>query len=180
MTDETKPDPLAVTAPQAETDPSLVSPPVRRGPGRPPGSRNKLNGSEPETAADPGGFGTIKRGPGRPRKSAPAFDVSAMAEQIKGLHLIAAMATNIPELVLDDKSAQMLAQGIGAVTKEYGLDLSGKTGAALQLFGAAAIIYVPRFIAMKKRVIATQQAMDSAAAEIVNTVIPNDGTPSTH
>lgn len=89
----------------------------------------------------------------RPKKSQSrkAEDVDALAKQIQGIHVLASMATGLPELGISEVEAKMLANGITAVTEEYGFAIDGKAGAALQLFGAAAMVYVPRFMMVQKR-----------------------------
>lgn len=113
-------------------------PPKRRR-GRPPKNpalqEQTVNG---DTAA--------KRGPGRPKKN-PGMsgdELMGLSRQIMGLHMIAAQATGIAELQINETEAGMLATSIDRVSQEYGLSMSGKTGAMLQLLGTAAIIYMPR------------------------------------
>src|SRR5690349_15268978 len=128
-----------------------VTAPKRRG--RPPGSGKKQGGDETPNAV-PGGDSTggAKRGPKKRGKTFNADDLVNLATQIKGLHVLGAMMTGIPELQLHDKEAEMLAGGVVAVAKEYNLDISGKTGAMIQLAAACAAIYVPRLIMVKARV----------------------------
>ena len=97
-----------------------------------------------------------KRGPkpGRRKKGMSVEDQSNLSRQIIGLHQIAAMATGIPELQVGEKEAELLASALANVSAEYGLSLSGKTGATLQLLGVAAMIYLPRLSALKTRVAA--------------------------
>lgn len=81
-----------------------------------------------------------------------------LAAQIQGIHAIGSMISGIPELAIGEKEAEMLASAVMAVAAEYNLELSGKTGAAIQLLAACAAIYVPRLIMVKQRV-AKQQAI---------------------
>jgi hypothetical protein len=74
-----------------------------------------------------------------------------LAVQLMGIHHIAAHATGLPELQINEKEAVMLAESIATLAAEYDLSLSGKTGAALQLMGVAAVIYYPRFKAVQQR-----------------------------
>lgn len=124
------------TGPEAQQAEPPPSEPKRRG--RPPGSGKKAAGAGPSS------------GPKR-TASKRADDISAMAKQIEGLHKFAAIATGIPEAVISSTEAEMLATALNAVAEEYGLSLGGKTGAALQLFGAAAMVYVPRVLSVKAR-----------------------------
>lgn len=136
----------------------VSEPPKKRGPGRPrkdgsspPGVKAEKPGAAKESAAKP-----QRRGA---KLSAEA--VNDLAVQIEGLHVIAAMATGQPILKIDPKEALMLAKGISAVAEEYGLALDGKTGAAMQLFGAAAMVY-------GRRAWALLQARKAAQANIVD------------
>lgn len=108
----------------------------------------RRRGRPPKDAAAPGA--EKKEGP-KKTASRKAEDTEALAHQLVGLHQFAALATGLPELVISEKEGQMLAKGINAVADEYGLSLSGKTGAALQFLAAAAMVYVPRGLAIKAR-----------------------------
>ncbi len=119
--------------------PAAGGEPPKRRRGRPPKNpalqEQTVNG---DTAA--------KRGPGRPKKN-PGMsgdELMGLSRQIMGLHMIAAQATGIAELQINETEAGMLATSIDRVSQEYGLSMSGKTGAMLQLLGTAAIIYMPR------------------------------------
>lgn len=104
--------------------------PAKRGRGRPPGSGSKAS---------------AEKSPGKKTR-----DVADLARQIQGIHRVAALATGLPLLEIADQEAAMLASGISAVAEEYGFALSGKTGAALQLFAAMGFVYGPRVIAVKR------------------------------
>lgn len=126
--------------------------PTKRGRGRPP-----KNGGEKTTAA-------------KPQKTAgkKAADVDAFAKQLCGIHMLAAMATGLPELQISEPEGAMLAKGISAVCEEYGLSVDGKTGAALQLFGAAAMVYVPRYFAINAKMQAAKKAREAEQAVDIN------------
>lgn len=129
-----------------------VQPPKRRG--RPPGSgkRQQSEGEIPNAVPSDEKAAGAKRGPKKRGKGFSADDLANLSKQIQGLHALGAMMTGIPELQLHDKEAEMLAGGVVAVAKEYNLDISGKTGAMIQLAAACAAIYVPRFVVIKNRV----------------------------
>lgn len=99
--------------------------PVPRRRGRPPGSGK----TDPNKSS-------------APKKSASrkAEDLEGFAKQLQGIHVLISMATGLPEIQIGPDESKMLAKAIGAVTEEYGLSLDGKTGAAIQLFGAAAMV----------------------------------------
>ncbi len=131
--------------------------------GRPKGSTNKANTSEKpeiEKLLDEQN-GTVpesekpqakKRGP----KGGTKASVEAMANQLVGVHQLVAMVTGIPEIQIAPQEGVALAGAIQNVCDEYGLSISGKTGAALQLLAAAAMIYGPRALAIHQKVRAAQ------------------------
>lgn len=115
--------------------------------------------SEEPTKADSKPTGRKRGRPPKSTTSKPAKtatkskeDTADFAKQIKGIHQFAAVASGFPEMAIDDSEAQMLAKSLDAVAKEYGIELDGKAGAALQLFGAASMIYVPRVFSAKARI----------------------------
>lgn len=112
----------------------------------------QAEGPAPKRRGRPAGSNAKKTGE-TPRKTASrkSDDVAAMARQICGLHQMASMVTGLPELVISEQEGFMLAKGVDAMAEEYGLALSGKTGAAIQLFGAAALVYLPRMLLIKAR-----------------------------
>lgn len=137
----------------ATTSPELGSEPVRRKRGRP--RKDGTSGAPVSPAVSiPQGSDTPKAKPGRkPKKvSISDADKTALGKQIVGLHLIASMTFGIPELVIQEQEGELLASAIVNVAEEYGLSLAGKTGAAIQLVGTAAMIYLPRYFAMQTRV----------------------------
>ncbi len=73
-------------------------------------------------------------------------DRSALAGQIKGLHEMFALMTGMEFLCITDKESVLLSNAIVTVADEYGLALSGKTGAFLQIIGTFAMVYGPRLM----------------------------------
>lgn len=165
--------PVVETPSEVET-PTIEAPTVRRGRGRPKGS----GGAAPVSPSAAGAAAT-KAKPGRPKKNARvSVDASALAKQIQGLHAIAALGTGIPEFNLQDSEAEMLGQAVSAVCEEYDLSLSGKTGAALQLLAAAAMVYAPRVMMIKARVaLANAEAQIAAQAAAAQNTGGVPGTP---
>lgn len=134
------------------TEPS--SEPPKRKRGRPSNAEAALR----ETLgapADAPASGGAKRGP-KP-KSGKSSDPAVLAKSIAGIHQLGAMLLQIPELQLQEEEAKGLADAVTAVCEEYGLSIDGKTGAAMQLLGAAAMVYGPRYFHFKMR-IAKQRA----------------------
>lgn len=122
--------------------PTDTTAPKRRG--RPPGSKNGDKGEAPQKSAS------------RQKK-----DTEDLAHQIVGLHALAAMATGLQELVISETEGSMLANGLNAVAQEYGLSFTGKTGAAIQLFGALGMVYVPRLFMIKQRMESERQKREA-------------------
>ncbi len=155
----------SVTPPPATAPEAGTVPPKRRG--RPPGSGKKSPLDEKPVESTSAGDTGPKRG--RPRK-APEYDGEArarFAKQVQGIHLMAAQFTGAQEFLLSEPESVMLADGIIAVSIEYGLSLSGKTGALLQLLAAAGMIYVPRFAHLNRRMAAEKAARKAAESVIV-------------
>ena len=137
-----------------------TAPPAKRGRGRPAGSGAK-------TGAKPG-----------PKSSAKAkADVSRIGKQIMGIHMLAASFTGLPELVISQQEGEMLADAVVNVAEEYGLSFSGKTGAAVQLFAAVAMVYAPRAIAISRRAQTTAQhsaqSNQNASGGGFGAIVPN-------
>ncbi len=76
---------------------------------------------------------------------------TALARQLQGLHLAAAQITQLGELMVSEAESLMLADALVNISEQYGLELTGKTGALVQLLGTAALIYLPRFHAINQR-----------------------------
>lgn len=123
---------------------------IKRGRGRP----RKVPVADGATPVPVSAAAPSKRR-GRPPKRTAAYsdeEKNSLARQITGLHLIAAKMTGIPEIEISPPEAVCLAEAVANVSSEYGLSMSGKTGAMVQLIATAAMIYAPRFGAIKKRI----------------------------
>lgn len=110
-----------------------AEPPTRRARGRPP-----KNADEKKTDKK-----TADSGP-KKRKSTTKDDNAKLAGQLVGIHLLVAQFTGIQEAVISDAEALMLAEAVNSVCDQYDLAIDGKTGAAIQLFAAASVVYAPR------------------------------------
>lgn len=124
--------------------------PQKRKRGRPKGSTNKPADKPSKSSS---------------RKRADNVD---FARQLQGIHTMMAMVTGFPELQISEQESVMLANGLVAVADEYGLSLDGKTGAAIQLIGAASLIYIPRAIVIKGK-------LDKARPTDVEVTYPETG-----
>ena len=146
MTNELKPeDKIEYTDGGSPAAPDYVDPPEtipeiapKRGRGRPPKTENPPAGDKPTPAKK-----TTKRN--------TSNNVDVLSQQLVGMHMIMAGVTGLNELIITPQESTMLATSIISVAEEYNLALDGKTGAALQLFMTAAMVYAPRAIAVYKR-----------------------------
>lgn len=109
---------------------------------------DEQNGTVPESEKPQ----AKKRGP----KGGTKASVEAMANQLVGVHQLVSMVTGISEIQITPDEGAALAGAIQSVCDEYGLSISGKTGAALQLLAAAAMIYGPRAVVIHQKVKAAQ------------------------
>lgn len=118
--------------------------PVKRGRGRP----RKDGGAGSSGSAS--GDGGRKESP---RASGPkaSLDVDLFAQQLVGMHMIAAKLLNAPELMIGPDEAKNLAKAIQNIMKHYSINVSPKTIAMMQFMGVAAAIYAPRAIMIANR-----------------------------
>lgn len=139
--------------------PVVDAPSIETGtPAEPPKKRGRKSNAERERMAaesiESGGQAAPKasasKASAKRTKYSPT-DMGAMAQQLIGLHQMAAMITGIGELQLQGPEAVMLAGAIIRVSEEYDLSIDGKTGALIQILGTAAMIYVPRLGAITQR-----------------------------
>lgn len=141
---------IGETKPELTPEIETVAPKRR---GRPPGSKNATAAKLEEKPIDnKSGVPETKRG--RPRKTENYGDEARarFAKQVQGIHVMAAQLSGFAEFQISDPESSMLADAIINTSQEYGLSLSGKTGALLQLLGTAAIIYIPRFSVINQKV----------------------------
>lgn len=131
--------------PEVESNPALEpitaqpeAPKRRRG--RPP----KNPQLETQTIAPGTDAPKQKRKYTKRRTTLDPEQVATLAKQLQGIHLMVASAIQVPEIQISEIESVTLAQSLQTVSNEYGLSLSGKTGATIQLLATAAIIYMPR------------------------------------
>lgn len=136
--------------------------PVRRGRGRPPKNPGE-SGTAPKKESVSGGASKAKK------SSKQSGGVSSA--QLMGIHQMLFVFTGqqFPEIQLHETEANMLAESINGVCEQYDLSIDGKTGAFLQLAGTAAMIYAPRYLAIRSRMAATQP-VDVVAKETTGTI----------
>lgn len=98
-------------------------------------------------------------------KKKGSMDSSALGQQLVGVHQLAAMILGVQELQLSPDDGAALGKAIVAICEEYNLSIDGKTGAGLQLFGVAAMIYIPKYFMFRHRIAhETAQALANANA----------------
>jgi len=116
------------------------------------GRKTKVNpaaegNAQRETALNvPGGEAPKER-----KKKRKQIGFESMAKQIQGLHGFVAISTGIPELLLSEDESKLLAEAAVNFANEFDITINPKIVAGLQLFGACAIVYGPRILALKKR-----------------------------
>lgn len=141
------------------TDGAATSKPVEtpRRRGRPFGSRSREPLQE-QSAPTPGSAGSAQGSENKPRKRrAKPVDLDELAKKIQGIHGMIALMTGLPEVAVSDMESKMLATAMSDMSREYGLEVSGKTAATIQLVGTAAIIYMPRVGAIKAKIDAAKR-----------------------
>ncbi len=138
---------------------NTASSPAPKRRGRPP--RKPVRESPDEIVSpdvvtlEPKEVGPKKR---RPKSKNEELDTAALAKKLQGWHQLAAMLLRTPELVLEDDEAEMLVNDVAALTREYGISLTGKTAAWLGLAGSLAMIYAPRALIVAQKIQAAKAA----------------------
>lgn len=164
LEETTAPETVAETSAPPVSTPESAQPKRKRG--RPSSAENALRESVAGVEGQSTSSGGAKRGPKPKGKNS---DPSTLAKSLVGIHALAAMITGIQEAQLSDGEGQALAEGVIAVCDEYGFSIDGKTGAAMQLFGACAMIYGPRVFAFKMRMAQQERQARERTQTEVNT-----------
>ncbi len=120
-------------------------PQVKRGRGRPKGSGNKAKETT-NTETETINTGSFSK-PGRKPK---AKSTPNLARQIEGIHKMVAMLPGLEVMAMSADESAILAEAMTGVGDEYGVTISGKTAATLQLVGALAMCYGPRILYMRE------------------------------
>jgi hypothetical protein len=185
-TDSTNPETPKASPPvdsgASPPEPQAANPPRKRR-GRPFTARTTAPLNEnPVGTENAGAAAPPDDQPKQQRRRKSTVDVGALAKNLKGIHALAAKMVPIkgPDgkmlLELDDTEATQLADAVAQVAREYDLELSGKTGAAIQLFGVAAMIYGPRvYVIQQMRLYMQEQkkAADAARRAADDSVVAN-------
>lgn len=122
------------------------------------GARSGASNPEPD-AVDPVGPRPTRKARAQPQAEAepqkPEYSAEAksmLARQCVGVHQMLALMTGFPELAISAKEGEILAEAMAGIATEYGVAVSGKTAASMQMLAACAIVYAPRAVAIKVRI----------------------------
>lgn len=72
------------------------------------------------------------------------LDRKALSNQLIGLHLGLALATQIPQMELKKEEADALASALADLQEEYGVKINRKAQLWFALVTALGVVYVPR------------------------------------
>ena len=127
------------------------------------GNVKSVNVSEPAVSVEP-----PKRRAGRPRKSSTDTKstntkVSVKADNIQAAHMIVALTTGCPELAIDNNEAKMLETAVNDFIAAYPelAIISPKIAATITLLTTAVIVYVPRVLKIRARVMQKQNEKEN-------------------
>jgi hypothetical protein len=144
---------IPVDPPSPPETPSDTPPKKRRG--RPPKNPSLITEGVSSGSAE-----SVKPGreKGTRRAAFTTTDIDAMGKQLVGIHLLLVQVTGIPEMQISADEGKALAQSVVNIAEQYDLEIDGKTGAAIQLFATAAMIYGPRAFHYRARMSQASQA----------------------
>lgn len=91
-----------------------------------------------------------------PRASGPSkknsTGIKGLEKLLFSMHAMVAIKTKAPELIIDAKEAELLAQAISDVQDHYGFEVSPETAVWVNLVTALGSVYGPRAISIYSRV----------------------------
>lgn len=146
-----------------------------------------VTGRDPEVAASTPGTAEAtdkprRRGrpPGSKNQSSTRkvdIDVTQLADQIQGLHVMLAMLTGQPIFQLKPAECGTLAAAVANVGKHYNVSFDGPRAAIIQLVAVGGMIYLPRIVAIRQANQASRPPSEapSAPSPEENAPIPKDG-----
>jgi hypothetical protein len=108
---------------------------------RPPRQDRESVSSADETVIDASVPAPKKRGRPTTKKS---VDAAALAYQLVGIHQLIAKLPGMAAFEIGDEEAKILAPAMADFSREYGVSVSPKAAATVQLLGALAMVYGPR------------------------------------
>lgn len=101
----------------------------------------------------------------RASKKTP-LSAEKLARQLQGVHLIAAAALG-PEMAIDEKEAEMLAESVVTLAKEYDIVPSGKAVAWTGFVTTVLMVYGPRMPVVMSKIKAMTQARRTPSAPVM-------------
>lgn len=119
--------------------------------GRPPGSKNAGSGKSTGAAKE---------------KTSGKLDLSSLTGLFVGLHVIAAGASNVPELAIDMQEGDTFMKSAQNVMRHYSVESSQKTIDWLAFGGTVCMIYGTRFGAYMLRRRSEQQEQHRTGATV--------------
>ena len=120
--------------------PEALNPELDLGAGEPTPEQPKKRGRpRSSSSADGAKYGSKK----------PGLEVEALAKNLQAIHDLAALATGLPILSIEDKEAKSMATAVSNLAAQYDMVLDPRTVAWVNLLGVMASIYGPRFLMIK-------------------------------
>lgn len=124
------------------TPPAAPDQPVKRRPGRP-----RKDGTPPGSPREPVGLFEAGDGPKRRGRPPAKKNIEPIKRLLLSVHVKLALVTGVPELVIDEDEATMLAENGAALLDYYKIKVDGKRGALIAFMYAVLMIYGPRAFA---------------------------------
>ena len=138
--------------------------------GRPPKNASAVEGDAAYVEPSPDNVDAPKK---RGRKAKrPSVDV--LAQQIKGLHAVAAHVTGQSVIMISDAESNMLANSLNEVMDQFDFAPSGKVAALVGLFGTAAVVYIPRLVHVNRMRKAESAKHVEPTEQTANNIEPNE------
>ncbi len=104
--------------------------------GRKPKAETVQAESAPEAVADDD----------KPRRKTTRKPNASSIAQIVGIHKMISLLPGLEVFQVNEAEAQILAEAMRGIADEYGVSISGKTGATLNMLAAIAMVYGPRLM----------------------------------
>ncbi len=149
--------------------------PFKRKPGRPVGSKTGAGFTGGKTTEDVTDHSNTaapenraKRGRKKKTREADPESIADLSNTILGFHQLAYMATGLEDVLITEKQAGMLATSMDNVSREFGIALSGKTGAIIGMLATCAMIYVPKALTISMKINAMKKAKATQGGNVVD------------
>lgn len=124
-------------------------------------------------------------GPGRPRSTGTASKknsggINGLEKLLFSLHAMAALKMQTPEMMIDQKESELLANAITAVQQHYGFDVSEEAAIWINLATALGSVYGPRvytIVSKRKKEKAEKAPVIQRPKDVPGTAAPAGGLP---